>query len=553
MKKDYSALTFYAVMVLFLGGFLLYPITGVFGKTFFFGGHFSPGIFFETISGPTVYEAAINSTLLALLTVALVSIIALPLAAFVTSYDFPLKKLASGLVLVPMIMPPFVGAIGVQRIFSRYGLINLTLGTEPFDWFGYTGFFGVALLQALHLFPIMYLNVTAAMANIDPQLKEAAQSSGATPWRAFRDITMPLTRPGFLSGSIIVFLWSFTDLGTPLVLGFRRLIAVEIFDRVASINNDPTGPAMVVFVVLITFAIMLIFKRFFSEDQMVGGSKGYRGQELRKPSPAMYVCIYTTVGLVLLLSLLPHIGLVLTSVAKEWFLTPLPSQYTLGYFGTAAATDGVALSVRNSVFYSGLSTAIDVVLGVIIAYFLVRRKIRAGWLIDTIVMLPIALPGLVLAFGYVATFSGTILDPLKDPVPLLVIGYAIRRLPYAFRAAYAGLQQTGVEFEEAGRIAGASPIKTVTTITVPLIGANIIAGAILSFMFAMLEVSESLVLAVKKEFFPITRQIYALLAKIPDGDYVASALGVLCMIFLAAGLIVASALMGKQLGKMFRM
>jgi iron(III) transport system permease protein len=168
-------------------------------------------------------------------------------------------------------------------------------------------------------------------------------------------------------------------------------------------------------------------------------------------------------------------------------------------------------------------------------------------------MLPIALPGLILAFGYVAAFSGTALDPLKNPVPLLIIGYAVRRLPYTFRAAYAGLQQVGVEYEEAGRVCGAGPVRTVTSITAPLIAANIIAGGILSFMFAVLEVSESLVLAVKKEFFPVTRQIYAMLGMIPDGDYVASALGVLCMIFLAAGIVAASALMGRQLGKMFRM
>jgi iron(III) transport system permease protein len=110
-----------------------------------------------------------------------------------------------------------------------------------------------------------------------------------------------------------------------------------------------------------------------------------------------------------------------------------------------------------------------------------------------------------------------------------------------------------VEYEEASRVCGASAPRTVFRITVPLIGGSIVAGAILSFMFAVLEVSESMVLAVKEQFFPITREIYALLTKIPDGDYVASALGVLCMFFLGAGIVAASLLMGKQLGRMFRM
>jgi iron(III) transport system permease protein len=337
------------------------------------------------------------------------------------------------------------------------------------------------------------------------------------------------------------------------VLGYRQLLAVEIFDRVAAINNDPTGPAMVVLVILVTVCTMLVFKRFFTKDDLTVSSKGYRSQELRAPSAPMRVLIYIYICVVVLLAVLPHIGLLLTSVAQQWFVSPFPAELTFGFFGKAIATEGVGVSVRNSVLYSSLSTALDILLGVAIAYFVLRRRIKAGWLIDAVVMLPLALPGLILAFGYVATFSGTFLDPLKNPVPLLVIGYAVRRLPFCFRAAYAGLQQVGVEFEEAARVSGATPVKTVTSITVPLIAANIIAGGILSFMFAMLEVSESMVLAVKKEFFPITRQIYAMLGMIPDGDYVASALGVLCMVFLAAGIVAASALMGRHLGKMFRM
>lgn len=552
MKLKKADLLFYAFMVLFLGAFLIYPVAGVFGKTFFFNGSPTLGLFWSTITGPTVLGALVRSVGLACAAVVLTAVISLPLAVFVSGYEFKLKKLAAGLVLIPMIMPPFVGAIGIKRMFARYGMLNTLVGLEPFDWFDATGFWGVAFLQALHLFPIMYLNVSAALANIDPQLPEAARSSGARPWQVFRDVTFPLALPGFLSGAVIVFLWSLTDLGTPLVLGYRRLLAVEIFDRVAAINNDPTGPAMVVFVVAITVAFIYLFKRFFADQSVSTGTKGYRAAETRRPSPALAAVMYTYLGLLLVLALLPHLGLVLTSVAQDWFMTPVPTETTLRFFGEALSSEGVATAARNSLLYSSASTLVDIVLGVLIAYFVLRRHLRAGWLVDAIVMLPIALPGLVLAFGYVATFSGTFLDPLRNPIPLLIIGYAVRRLPYCFRAAYAGLQQVGEEYEEAARVCGAGSVKTVVDITVPLIAANIVAGGILSFMFAVLEVSESMVLAVKKEFFPLTREIYALLGKIPDGDYVASALGVLCMLFLVAGLVAASALMGKHLGKMFR-
>lgn len=552
MRVRPGVLVFHLVVGAFLGMFLLYPLTGVVSRAFLFDGVFTLGIFRETVGGAIVRDAIVHSLLLGGAAVVLTAAIAIPLAVTVSSREFPLKRLTSGLVLVPLIMPPFVGAIGFRRLFARYGMVNMALGLEPFDWFEHAGFWGVAFLQALHLFPIMYLNITAALSNIDPQLHEAARSAGARPRHVLRDVTFPLMMPGFLSGAVIVFLWSFTDLGTPLVLNYRRVLAVEIFDRVVAVNSDPTGSAMVVLVVMITVAVMLLFKGYLGVDRFTAGSKGYRGRELRRAGPLRSVVILAFVGILLTLSLLPHLGLVLTSVAQDWFVTALPSDFTLRFFGEALSERGVAVSVRNSVLYSSLSTFIDVVLGVAIAWFLVRRRTRAAWLVDATVMLPLALPGLILAFGYVATFSGTFLDPLKNPVPLLVIGYAVRRLPFCFRAAYAGLMQVGVEYEEAARISGARPVTTLLTITVPLIGANVIAGGLLSFMFAVLEVSESMVLAVKREFFPVTRQIYLLLGKIPDGDYVASALGVLCMLFLAGGLVAASALMGKQLGKMFR-
>lgn len=545
---------FYVFMALVLGTFLIYPLWGVFARTFYFNGEPSLALFWQTVSGPVVLGALVNSIGLAFAAVALTSLIALPLAVFVTGYNFRFRALASALLLVPMIMPPFVGAIGIKRIFARYGLLNVGLDLGPIDWMEFSGFWGVAFLQAVHLFPIMYLNVTASMGNIDPQLSESARSCGARPWRVFTDISFPLALPGFLSGAVIVFLWSLTDLGTPLVLGYRRLLAVEIFDRVTALNNDPTGPAMVVFVIAITIVFMYLFKNFFPDRLGTNaGTKGLRAQELKKPSRPLAIFMYSYIVLVLACALLPHIGLVITSVAQDWFLTAMPTQYTLRFFGEALQGEEVVAAVNNSLLYSSLSTVIDVVLGVVIAYFILRRRVKAGWLVDAIVMLPIALPGLILAFGYVATFSGTWLDPLRNPVPLLVIGYAVRRLPFCFRAAYAGLQQVGPEYEEAARSCGAKPLRAVINVTLPLIAANVIAGAILSFMFAMLEVSESMVLAVKREFFPLTRAIYALISKIPDGDYVASALGVVCMVFLGLGLMAASMLMGKHMGKMFRM
>ncbi len=195
MKLRPADAIFYLLLILFMGAFLIYPVAGVFSHTFFFGGQPTFGLFWLTVSGPVVLGALVNSLGLGLAAVVLTTLIALPLAVFVSSYEFALKRFAAGLVLVPMIMPPFVGAIGIKRIFARYGMLNMLFDLAPFDWFEHTGFWGVALLQALHLFPIMYLNVTAALANIDPRMAEAARSTGAGRGRIFRDITLPLALP----------------------------------------------------------------------------------------------------------------------------------------------------------------------------------------------------------------------------------------------------------------------------------------------------------------------------------------------------------------------
>ena len=171
-------------------------------------------------------------------------------------------------------------------------------------------------------------------------------------------------------------------------------------------------------------------------------------------------------------------------------------------------------------------------------------------------MLPLAVPGLVIAFGYMGCFSGsfpnTLLDPRMNPMILLSVSYAIRRLPYMVRAAHAGLEQVSSTYEEAAANLGATPFRVVWRITLPLISANLLAGAILCFSFSMLEVSDSLILAQSENFYPITKAIYALLESLENGLNIASALGVWAMALLGAGLLRATALMGKRIGQMFR-
>ena len=238
----------------------------------------------------------------------------------------------------------------------------------------------------------------------------------------------------------------------------------------------------------------------------------------------------------------------------------LPSAWTLGHYREALGHSLTIPSIGNSVRYSGLATALDVALGVGIAWVLTRQRARmktGAALLDGLTMLPLAVPGLVLAFGYIAlsqpgrALAG--LNPgLHDPTVLLVVAYGIRRLPYMVRAVVAALEQTSVTFEEAAQSLGATPWRTLRRITLPLISGNVLAGMLMAFAFAMLEVSDSLVLAQRSTDYPITKAIYELFQLLGEGRFLACALGVWAMLFLAVTIGMASRNLGSRMGALFR-
>jgi len=540
-----------------LGAFLVYPLVYVVRGAAFPQGRLSPAFFVHLLANPIMREGIANSFLLAAVTTVLTAVLAIPLAFVVVRYTFPAKALLTGLLLVPMIMPPFVGAIGMRQFLARFGSMNLLLMhagliEQPVDWLGAARFWGVVAVMVLHLYPILYLNVAAAMANVDPSLEEAGVNLGSNRWRLFRRVTWPLMMPGVFAGSVIVFIWALTDLGTPLVFEYRRVVPVQIFDRVTDMSDNPEGYALVVLVLILTLAFFLGSKRLFGRRAYQTLGKGGLRRAERRPNAAGRVLIPTLIAGVVLVACLPHLAVILTSVRAKWFLTVLPEAYTLDYYRGALGHRLTLPSIRNSMMLSSLSTLADLVLGIGVAYLLVRRRFRGCDLLDAAVMLPLAVPGLVLAFGYVAGYAGTVLDPRENPFPLLVAAYAVRRLPYMARAAYAGFQQISVTLEESAANLGSSGLRVLRRITLPLISANLIGGGILAFSFAMLEVSDSLILAVKDRFFPITKAIYQLLGRIEDGAYMASALGVWSMCFLALSLVTAGMLLGRRMGHLFR-
>ena len=268
-----------------------------------------------------------------------------------------------------------------------------------------------------------------------------------------------------------------------------------------------------------------------------------------------WLCFASFVG-VTAVAILPHLGVILVSISSDWYATIFPTGLTADHYQAALGHGLTVPSIANSLKYASISTFIDIILGTAIAYVVVRTTLPGRHFLDAVAMLPLAVPGLVLAFGYVAmTQEGrpfAWMNPALDPTLLLVIAYSVRRLPYVVRSAAAGFQQTSVTLEEAAQNLGASPFKALRKITLPLITANLLAGGLLAFSFAMLEVSDSLILAQKQQHFPITKAIYELFQLLGEGRFVASALGVWAMVFLGVTILGASIILGKKLGSIFR-
>jgi len=554
----------WALTLVFFGCFFLWPIGVTLAGAFLDAdGRFTVQFVAEVFRNRIYLEGLRNAFLLAVGSTAAALALALPLALITDRFEFPGKKLLSGMLLVPMILPPFVGAIGVRQMLGQNGSLNALLahlglwdaGGGP-DWLGEGRLWGVVALNALHLYPILFLNVTAALANLDPAMEEAAENLGCTGWRKFRRITLPLIMPGLFAGGTLVFIFSFTELGVPLIFDVTRVTSVQIFYGIKEIAGNPFPFALVVVMLLSTVLLYAASKLAFGQSAGASMAKATTAGGARVVSPlAGWGCALAFAG-VTFVALVPHLGVIFVSFSHDWYRTVLPTEWTLDRYQTALGHYLTVPSIANSLKYASCATVVDLLLGVAIAYVVVRTTLPGRAWLDALAMLPLAVPGLVLAFGYVSmTQDGrafAFLNPSKDPTLLLIIAYSVRRLPYVVRSAVAGLQQTSVTLEEAAQNLGCPPLRTLRRITLPLIAANVLAGGLLAFSFAMLEVSDSLILAQKQQHYPITKAIYELFQLMGEGRFVAAALGVWAMVFLGLTILVTSRILGKKMGALFR-
>src|SRR4051794_4981549 len=233
-------LIFFALIVLIFAIFLGWPIVQVVRVGI------SPAYIAAVFKDASLRQGLINSLSIAVLVTLVCLAISVPLAMLSVRFDFRGKGIVNSLLLVPLILPPFVGAIGMRQILGRFGVltslaqdVGLIARGHPFDWMGVSRLGGIVLIEALSLYPILFLNLSAALANLDPAMEQAAANLGASRWTIFRRITLPLMRPGLFAGGTIVLIWSFTELGTPLMFDYYEVTPVQVFHLLGQVEGNP--------------------------------------------------------------------------------------------------------------------------------------------------------------------------------------------------------------------------------------------------------------------------------------------------------------------------
>ncbi len=457
-------------------------------------------------------ESFWNSLYVAAVSVMLATIFALPLAYFTTRFEFRGAVIVQTLGIIPLIMPPFVGAVAMQLLFGTNGSVNLLLD----EWFGINipfmeGLNGVIFVESIHYFPFILINLSASLNNIDSAMEESAQNLGASGFRLFRRIVFPLAMPGYVAGASLVFIKVFDDLGTPLLLNVNNMLAPQAYLRISSIGiDDPMGYVISVFLVVFSLLALWVAALALRGKDYSTVQRGGGGLVKRAMRPWERVFAYGVIILILLLVLSPHIGLTLLSFGTIWSFAVLPDGYTTAHY--VEVFEQSPQFITNTLLYASLAGIIDVMIGTAIAYIVLRTKLAGRHWLDYTAMAALAVPGVVLGIGYLRTYFGFALpwsgQPLASWWVVLVIALSVRRLPYALRACTAALQQLSETLEEAAENLGAGKLSTVRRIMLPLMIGGIVAGFVTSFATAAVELSATIMLVSVESDAPLAYGLY---------------------------------------------
>lgn len=495
-RKKFKLDLWNSVMIItfiFLLFFLVVPLINILKTSFVDSStlNISMSNYAKVFTKKYYYSSLFNSIKVCTLATIFATLIGVPMAYLMTRYNIPCKGLIYILIIISLLMPPFIGAYSWIILLGRNGIIVRNLAKIGIHISSIYGVKGIILVFTLQYYPHIFMYVQGSLNTIDSSLEEAAESLGVSKFKRLMTITFPLMFPAISAGMLIVFLTSFADFGTPMLIGENyTVLSVLTYNQFISEMGGNAGIAATLGVIMILIStLVLMLQRYLL------AKKNYNMSALRPPevvklksSKRFLATLYCS--LVVFLSSLPQAIVVISSFMK----TKGPIFYReFSLENYKSILYKVPQSILHTFEYSTVAIIIMVFAGMLISYILVRRRNFMSGMLDVFVMLPYTLPGTVFGIALIVTFN-------KKPIILtgtwiiLVISYILRKLPYTIRSSTAILCQIDSSMEEASINLGVPPLKTFWKITAPLMIKGTASGAVLSWVTTINELSSTIIL-----------------------------------------------------------
>lgn len=479
------------LMALFLL-FLVYPMVKLFKEAVFSNGEFTLDAFRTFFSEKYYFGSIFNSVKIAVCVMAVSLLLGIPFSYFYTFYQIKGRKVIFVLCLLCTMSAPFIGAYAWILLMGNSGLVTTFLKSIGISGVTIYGFGGVVFVQSLKLFPLVVIYMNGAFRDIDNSLLEASESMGCKGVKRFFQVIMSLTMPTILAAALLVFMRSFADFGTPVLIGRGySTFPVLIYNQYLGENgaNYHFAAAISIIAVLVTAVIFLIQK--LATNKFKFTINALHPVEPKKATGFKNVLMHIYSYLLVGISLLPQLYIVNMSF-RNYKNSILKQGYSLVNYQKALEKK-LFLSISNTLVISFVTLAIIIVIAVIIAYLVVRRSNLFNNAIDTISMLPYIMPGAVIGISLIITFSRKPFS-ITGTLLIMIIALAIRRMPFTSRSATAAMMKIPISMEEAAISLGASKIKAFIGITVPMMSSGIISGAVLSWVSIITEMSSGVIL-----------------------------------------------------------
>ncbi|MDX9958512.1 MAG: ABC transporter permease [Clostridia bacterium] len=475
--------------------FLLYPLSDVFRYSFTNKetGAFDLSNWGEFFSKLYYIKAFGNSMVVAISTTLISVVFGVPLAFFTTRYRIRGSTVLTTVAVLALLSPPFIGAYSWITMLGRNGFLRTALVSWGINLPPIYGAFGIILADSLQYYPFVMLMTAGALTTIDRSLEEASENLGASSVRTFFKVTMPLVLPSVTGGALISFMMSLSNFGTPMIIGGNYLVlptlAYNLFT--SEIAERPGMASTVSLILMMCAAVVIALQQWVSSRRKYSSmlvNRPVRKEIKGIPSVLAHVVCYAIVAL----SALPLAVVVIFS-----FRNTSGPVFTSG-FGLQSYRQiffDVPKTVTNSFIYAFVAVVLIASIGTLIGFVVARRRTLAVQILDPLLMIPYIVPGTVLGIGYIVAFNRKPFM-LAGTATIIIMTYFIRRLPYSVRSAASILKQIDPALEEAGINLGSPPGRTFWTVTMPLMKAGIISGAIMSWVTSMNELSASILLYV---------------------------------------------------------